>query len=213
LNAGTRAGHRLQPKTLVFKKQRELLPDMPESPKFMVMINFTTSILKFARQGEKTGWSYIPVTQEQAEQLLPGTRQSFRVKGKLDKVSIQAMALIPMGGGSFILPLKADLRKKLGKQAGAVVEVKLQHDQNEPELSADFMACIKDEPEALTYFQTLTKGHQRYFSKWIEEARTGQTQAKRIAMAINALQRKMGFPEMLRDAKARKDALHLPRLP
>lgn len=182
-----------------------------ESAKFTTMINFTTTILKFAKQGEKTGWSYIAITQEQAEQLLPGTKQSFRVKGKLDDISIQAMALIPMGGGSFIMPLKADLRKKLGKNAGATLRVQLQHDKEEPKLSAGFMECMQDEPAALSYFQTLTKGHQRYFSKWIEEAKTEQTQAKRIAMAINALSRNMGFPEMLRDAKAKKDALNLPR--
>jgi hypothetical protein len=47
------------------------------------MVQFTAIIKRFGQQGEKTGWTYIEVPAAMAEQLVPGNRKSFRVKGKL----------------------------------------------------------------------------------------------------------------------------------
>ena len=69
------------------------------------MISFTTTIQKFGRQGEKTGWTYIEIPGELSELLNPGVKKSYRVKGKLDKYPIKAVALLPMGDGSFIMLL------------------------------------------------------------------------------------------------------------
>ena len=53
-------------------------------------------------------------------------------------------------------------------------------DTFEKPLSVDFMECLSDEPKALEKFNSLPKGHQRYFSKWIEDAKTDPTKTKRI---------------------------------
>src|ERR1700760_1419733 len=92
------------------------LPDAPRMRGFFVyievMVKFKTKILQFKeRMGEKTGWSYIKVPAKIAQQLKPDNKKSFRVKGKLDDHPIGGMALIPMGGGGFILALKAAIRK------------------------------------------------------------------------------------------------------
>ena len=71
------------------------------------MIRFKTIILKFQKQGEKTGWTYIEVAADLAQQLKPGNKKTFRVKGKLDGYSFQQVALLPMGNGSFIMALNA----------------------------------------------------------------------------------------------------------
>ena len=42
------------------------------------MIKFTATIQKFASQGEKTGWTYIVIPAELAQQLSPGNKKSFR---------------------------------------------------------------------------------------------------------------------------------------
>ena len=70
-------------------------------------ISFSTTILQFASQGEKTGWSYIKINKKIAQELKPDTKTSFRVKGKLDTFVIKGVALIPMGGGDFILAFNA----------------------------------------------------------------------------------------------------------
>ncbi len=152
--------------------------------------------------GEKTGWSYIDIPIELSEKLKPGYRQSFRVKGKLDKFEIAGVALIPIGEGHFIMALNADLRKGVGKRAGAELQVQIQVDDNpDPVSSPEFMECLADEPDALAFFNTLTKGHRNYFMKWIESAKTPATKAKRIAMAVTGLARKMDYGAMIRANK------------
>src|ERR1700761_7028154 len=93
------------------------------------MIDFTAIILQFGEMGEKTGWSYIEVPADLAQQIKPGNKQSFRVKGMLDALLISGMALMPMGDGNFILTLKADIRKALHKNKGAVVRVQIEEDK------------------------------------------------------------------------------------
>src|SRR5215470_6063410 len=170
------------------------------------MVQFTTAILQFGQQGEKTGWHYIEIPADLAQMLKPGNKKSFRVKGMLDKYSFQGIALLPMGGGGFIMALNKDLRAGIHKRKGAMLKVQLQVDDKPYQLSADFMECLNDEPTAKEFFKTLPRGHQNYFSKWIESAKTSPTKAKRIAQAVNALAKKHGFPQMLRALKENRDA-------
>lgn len=171
------------------------------------MISFTATILKFNEQGEKTGWTYIEIPEGIPQQLKPGNKKEFKVKGKLDQYAFQRMSLLPMGNGKFILVLNAEVRKATGKRKGATINVQLAVDNSAFIFNADFMECLNDEPTALEFFQRLPGSHQRYFSKWIDSAKTDATKAKRIAMAVNALSRKWGYAEMLRAEKAKKDSI------
>ena len=167
------------------------------------MITFSTRIQKFEKKGEKSGWTYIEISKNQAEKLNPGVKVSFRIKGKLDQFTIEKQALVPMGDGDFILPINAALRKGTGKKEGDTLKISLALDKRELELSSDFMECLNEEPDALKHFKSLTKGHQNYFSKWIESAKTTPTKTKRIVMALTALSKGQGYPEMLRENKGR----------
>src|SRR5438046_2094 len=112
------------------------------------MIEFTTTILQFAEQGEKTGWSYIEIPADLAQKLKPGNKKSFRVKGKLDDHPIKGIALLPMGGGNFIMALNAAIRKGIHKKKGAMVKVKLQVDDKAYQLNKEFVECLNDDPPA-----------------------------------------------------------------
>ena len=165
------------------------------------MVTFTTTIKQFGKQGEKTGWTYIDIPADIAEQLMPGVKKGFRVKGKLDNFAIKAIALLPMGDGNFILPLNAALRRGIGKKKGAMLMVSLQVDREGYKLNEDFIACLDDAPEARKFFDTLSGSHRNYFSKWIDSAKTEPTKIRRITMAVNALSKKWGYPEMIRNSK------------
>ena len=171
------------------------------------MVSFTTTLLKFDEQGEKTGWTYIDIPAEIAQKLKPGNKKSFRVKGKLDNFAIKGAALMPMGGGDFIMSINAAMRKGIGKRKGAKVSVQIEADEAPMKISADFTTCLADEPKALEHFNKLAKGHQRYYNTWIESAKTEATKAKRIAMAVNALARGLHFGLMMREQKANRDKL------
>ena len=163
------------------------------------MIKFKTFIEKFDKQGEKTGWTYLEISAAQAMKINPGVKVGYRVKGKLDHFSFEKTALLPMGEGRFIMPLNAKIRKAIGKRPGDTLTVEMELDQRQIQPSADFMKCLNEDPEAMTFFKTLSGSHQRYFSKWIDDAKTMQTKTKRIVMALTAFSKKQGFQEMMRE--------------
>ncbi len=172
------------------------------------MVKFSATILNFGQNGDKTGWTYVIVPADIAVKIKPNNKKTFRVKGKLDKHPITAVALMPMGGGDFILPLNADMRKATGKYKGATLQLQLEEDTNPNAVSSpELMECLADDPESLAFFNKLTMSHRNYFMKWIESAKTEPTKAKRIAQTVIALGKKQTYPEMIRAQKAQKDDL------
>ncbi|WP_018611743.1 YdeI/OmpD-associated family protein [Segetibacter koreensis] len=171
------------------------------------MVEFTATIKKFGAQGEKTGWTYIEVSSSVATQLMPGNKKSFRVKGSFDQYVFEGISLIPMGGGDFIIPLNATIRKCIRKSKGALLTVKLDVDQSPVVLSEALMECLHDEPAALSFFNKLPHSHQKYYSNWIESAKTEATKAKRIAQAVTACARGQHYGEMMRFLKSERNDL------
>ena len=167
------------------------------------MESFTALLQRFGQKGEKTGWTYIAIPNDVSDALKPGQKTSFRVKGTLDAFAIKQVALMPMGksgdtGSAFILVVNADMRRGIRKEAGASLQVGLELETDPVPLSADLMACLADEPAALDFFNTLAKGHQIYFSNWIEEAKTTATKTKRLTQTVMGLSMGMGYGEMIR---------------
>lgn len=169
------------------------------------MVTYTTTIHQFGEQGEKTGWTYIEVPADVAQQLKPGNKRSFRVKGKLDKYPISGVALLPMGGGSFIIPLNATMRKAIKKKKGGMLEVKLAVDHNPLEPPPGFLECLADEPGAKAFFDQLKLSHRNYFIKWMGGVKSEAAVAKRIAQVITALSREQDFVGMIRSQKASRE--------
>ena len=167
----------------------------------MKSVEYKTRILKFKKHGEKTGWTYIVIPPDLTEKLFPGNKKSFRVKGKLDAFVITGVAVLPMGDGEFIMAINAGMRKGIGKREGAMLNVQLERDKSERKFDKEFMDCLAEDPVALEHFQSLSLSHQHYFSKWIAGAKSIETKARRIARSMNALAKKMGYPEMLRAEK------------
>ena len=165
------------------------------------MIKFTATILKFDAKGEKTGWTYIVVPAEIAKQLKPDFKKLFYIKGKLDSHTIKQKALIPMGEGDFILPLNVEICKATGKRKGAQLNVQLALDESDFQFSKEMMDCLADEPKALANFKKLTGSEQKYFSKWIDGAKTSETKAKRILQTIDAMLKGFHYGQMIRSLK------------
>lgn len=162
------------------------------------MIPFTVTIHKFEKQGEKTGWTYIEVPADMAQQLKPGNKKLFRVKGKLDNYKITGVSLFPRGDGSFLMAINGAMRKGTGKKQGAMLKVELAEDKKPYQLNAEFLECLADEPRALANFKAMPRSFQNYYSKWIESTKTEPTKTKRIAAAVSTLARGIHFSEMLR---------------
>jgi len=169
------------------------------------MINIKAEIERFAQMGEKTGWSYVFIPAEVANKIKPNCKVTFRVKGKIDEVSVTGMATTPMGNGDFIVALRSELRKKLKKEAGAQVQLWLEEDRDfKIEMPADLEMCLADESELLERFLRLPKSHQNYFIKYIEEAKTEVTRTKRLVMTVSAMEKQQDFGAMIRESQGKK---------
>jgi hypothetical protein len=163
------------------------------------MVDYNTIILQFGEQGEKTGWTYIVIPADVAQQMKPGNRRSFRVKGKLDGLPVAGMALMPMGDGNFMMALKREICKGLRKHRGAMLRVRLElHHDFKVETPADLLECFEFEPEAGEFFNSLNPSNRGYFVKWINDAKTDVTRANRIVQTIDAMLRRQNYPQMIR---------------
>ena len=168
------------------------------------MVKFKATINQFAEQGEKTGWMYIEIPVDIAQELKPGNKKSFRVKGKLDKYSIAGVALVPMGGGRFIIAFNAAMRKGTHKKKGAMVDVQLSLDNNLLAPTQDFLDCLADEPLAKKQFDKLLPSHRNYFIKWMAGVKSEAAVAKRMAIVITALSKGQDAIAMFQSLKAER---------
>lgn len=165
------------------------------------MLKFDAILERFHQQGEKTGWTYIAIPLSISEKINPGIKKSYRVKGKIDDHNFEWVSTVPMGDGTFIIAVNATMRKAIRKSIGETVTVHIEKDNQEKPLNEAFLICLADEPDAQEFFNSLPRGHQRYFSNWIDAAKTESTLTKRIAQAVNALALQLGFGEMIRKNK------------
>lgn len=168
------------------------------------MFSFKSIIQKFANKGEKTGWTYVDIPQDIILKLILKNKKEFRIKGVMDDVAFERLAVYPIGDGNFIIAINAELRKKLGKKEGAMLSVKFELDKCEALQSQELMDCLNDDKIALKQFNSLLLSHQNYFHRYIYTAKGADTKAGRIVNTINAMHKKMNFGEMIRSLKKEK---------
>jgi len=133
----------------------------------------------------KGGWTYAAIPE-----ILQDKKSPFgwvKVRGWIDHYEIKNYKLMPMGNGRLFLPLKAEIRKKIGKQQGDWVQITLYADTEPIEIPEEFLACLKTDPLAFETFISYTDGQKKEFIDWIYSAKTESTKVERIAETLNKL--------------------------
>ncbi|MCX6219765.1 MAG: YdeI/OmpD-associated family protein [Bacteroidia bacterium] len=92
-----------------------------------------------------------------------------------------------MGNGQLFLPVRAEIRKKIGKKAGDWVNVILFSDNGPAEIPEEFMVCLLEDPVAHKTFISLSDGQQKKLIDWIYSAKTDDTKVERMAETLNRL--------------------------
>lgn len=133
----------------------------------------------------KGGWTYAAIPE-----ILQDKHSYFgwvKVKGSIDDFEFRNYNLMPMGNGQLFLPVRAEIRKKIGKKAGDWVNVILFSDKGPAEIPEEFMVCLLEDPVAHKTFISLSDGQQKKFIDWIYSAKTDDTKVERMAETMNRL--------------------------
>ena len=94
---------------------------------------------------------------------------------------------MPMGNGVLFLPVRAEIRKKIGKNEGDWVRIILFSQELPNVVPDDFLVCLKDEPQAYTNFQQLSENEQKAMIEWIYAAKRDEMKVERIVQSIDKL--------------------------
>lgn len=149
------------------------------------LFNAEVTLERFPGKG---GWTYAPVGQ------LPFKVKThfgnLKVCGRLDELVLEDAHLMPVGKGLRFLPVNAELRKKLGKQAGDAVHLQLFAVEGPDTLAismADFTDCLAQIPAALGAFQQMAVAQQQAWLAWVTQADSDEQKVARIEQTIGLL--------------------------
>jgi hypothetical protein len=137
------------------------------------------------RMTGKGGWTYVVLPHVPRNSFKPFNW--LKVKGSVDHVPLEQYKLMPMKGGGLFLPVKAALRKQLGKEAGDSVKVVLYADDAPYGIPDELKECLQFEPPSYERFMQLSESAQKQCVEWIYEAKTEETKARRIARVIDRM--------------------------
>lgn len=140
----------------------------------------------------KGGWTYAAIPE------IPQDRKKYfgwvRVTGSIDGFELKHYNLMSMGNGTLFLPVRAEIRKKIKKQAGDYVKVILYPDRLPLEIPEELIDCFRQEPpEVLQTFLRFSLSEQKAYLDWIYTAKKDDTRADRILQMLNRVRSALPF--------------------
>lgn len=100
---------------------------------------------------------------------------------------------MPMGNGKLFLPIKVEIRKKIGKKEGDWVNLILFADNEPTEISEELLLCLLEDPTAHRTFLSYSDGEQKAYVDWIYSEETDETKVERITKTLNRLAKGQKF--------------------
>jgi len=134
----------------------------------------------------KGAWTYALIPE-----IPQGKNTHFgwvKVRGLIDEYELKQYKLMPAGNGKLFLAVKAAIRKKIKKEAGDYVRIKLYLDSSPTEVPEELLLCFENETKIIHQnFLRLTQGEQKTYLDWIYSAKKEETKAERIANMMSKL--------------------------
>ena len=153
------------------------------------LINLTCTLKKFAGKG---GWTYADLPDLPVESHLPFGW--IIVDGFVDEYELKKHKLMPKGDGKLFLPVNAAIRKKIGKQVGDDVRIRLWLTDLPTTLPAELIACFENEPRKVYQnFLKLSDRQRQTYLDWIYSAKTDVIKTERIVEMLEKVAEGRGF--------------------
>jgi hypothetical protein len=147
-----------------------------------ILINNHFLLEKFPGKG---GWTFARLPDIKHNKSNPFGWE--KVRGSIDGFEIRHYHLMPMGNGHLFLPVKAEIRKKIKKEAGQLVHIILLPETEAIEIPDELLSCLAYEPQAFSFFNALTESEKKHYIQWIFSAKKEETKVERIAKALNRM--------------------------
>jgi hypothetical protein len=133
----------------------------------------------------KGGWTYAVIPEiAQDKHAWFGW---VKVRGSIDGFEIANYHLMPMGNGTLFMPVKAEIRNKIGKNEGDWVHIILYSEELPMVAPDDFLLCLKDDPTAYANFLKLSEAEQKELIDWIYSVKKDDAKVERIAQMMDKL--------------------------
>jgi Domain of unknown function (DUF1905)/Bacteriocin-protection, YdeI or OmpD-Associated len=126
------------------------------------------------------------------------------VKGEIEGLPVQT-TLVSRGKGCYRMAIHGDIRKKLRVDAGAVIEIAIERDEDsrEPLLPPALVLALRNSPKAQTAFRKMTTALRRQVVRYLTSVKQQTTMERRVAKFVHTLERRRAKPE---NPKARQKA-------
>lgn len=134
----------------------------------------------------KGGWTYILLPEIPKDKDAPFG--IVRVCGTIDDYEISDYSLMPYGNGVLLMAVKAEIRKKIGKEEGDTVKVTLYRDTSVFTIPEQLQQRV-DVAGLAKKFSSHKKWEHKMCSQWIFSAKRPETVNERIIKTIYRLQR------------------------
>lgn len=141
----------------------------------------------------KGGWTYTVLPETVRKKKTPfGWVQ---VRGFIDSFELKGYRLMPMSSGQLFLPVRAEIRKKIGKKEGDRVHVVLYADDAPPDIPEELLLCLQDSEDTYSNFLKCSDTEQRAFIDHIYAVKKEETRIERIAQTLDMLEKGQKLPK------------------
>jgi hypothetical protein len=150
------------------------------------IVNNTYTLEKFPGKG---GWTYALIPELSSDTKTPFGWQV--VNGFIDDYELVNYKLMPFGKGKLFLPVKASIRKVIGKKEGDKVHIKLYANTSNAISNQDIVNCLKDSPTAYANYLKLSQSEQESRFEKIHALKTETAKIEHIVRLIEELENKI----------------------
>jgi hypothetical protein len=113
------------------------------------------------------------------------------VAGEVEGVPVRT-TMVSRGNGCYRLAIHGDIRKKLRADAGSVIEVAIQRDEEprEPVLPPALVLALRNAPRAQAEFRSMTTALRRQIVRYLTSVKQQSTLERRVTAMVRRLEQR-----------------------